>query len=264
LKVLAAEGWVGSRADGTSNWYRMARELDPGSRRLWLAIREQVAETATAKRDSERVRNVVAGRHARSQAFFATSAGQWDRVRTELFGAGLEGLALGGLLDPTWVVGDLGCGTGHLARTLAPLVARVIAVDESPPMIKAAEQMLRDRPNAEVRQGTLEALPIEAGSLDLAFVVLVLHHLAEPARAVEEAVRVLAPGGRLVVIDMVPHDRAEYRELMGHQWLGFDPETATRWAGEAGLERVSYRPLPARTEGKGPLLFVLTGTKPNA
>ena len=262
LKVLADEGWITSRADGTSNWYRMPiRELDPAARRLWLAIREQAGESAAAERDQERVRSIIAARHRRSQEFFATGAGQWDRLRAELFGARLEWLALGGLLDPGWTVGDLGCGTGPLALAVAPLVRRVVAVDESAAMVKAARERLRDRPNVEVRQGTLEALPIEPGSLDLAFVVLVLHHLTEPHRAIEEAARGLAAGGRLVVLDMMPHERTDYRERMGHQWLGFDQETIEKWAVDAGLDLVSYRPLPAEPDAKGPLLFVMIANK---
>src|SRR5262245_28455150 len=154
LKVLADEGWITGRATGPSNWYRMAvRELDPSARRLWLAVREQVAETTAARRDFERVRSLVAARRTRSQQFFATSAGQWDRLRAELFGSGLEWMALAGLLDPEAVVADLGCGTGQLSAAVAPLVARVVAVDESPAMLKAAEHRLEDRPHAEVRAG---------------------------------------------------------------------------------------------------------------
>jgi ArsR family transcriptional regulator len=262
LKVLADEGWITGRATGTSNWYRMAiRELDPSARRLWLAVREQVAETAAARRDLERVRALVAARHTRSQEFFATSAGQWDRLRAELFGPGLEWTALAGLLDPDAVVADLGCGTGQLSAALAPLVARVIAVDESAAMLKAAEQRLRDRPNAEVRAGALESLPIEPATADLAFLVLVLHHVAEPARGIEEAARILRPGGRLVIVDMLPHERSDYRDLMGHQWLGFEAETIRKWSIAAGFDRLAFRPLPAPPNVKGPLLFVATGVK---
>jgi len=264
LKVLADDGWLAVRENGTSNWYRMAgRDLDPGARRLWQAVRDQVGATAPARRDGERIRGVVAARHARSQEFFATTAGQWDRVRADLFGTGLEWMALGGLLDPEAVVGDLGTGTGPLAAALAPLVGRVIAVDESAAMIKAARERLRGAPNVELRAGALEALPIDSGSLDLAFIVLVLHHLADPARAVDEAARALKPGGRLVMLDMMIHERSEYRELMGHQWLGFEQDTVARWCRDARLERFAYRPLPSQENAKGPLLFVASAERPS-
>jgi len=264
LKVLADDGWLLIRENGTSNWYRMAgRDLDPGARRLWQAVRDQASATASARRDGERIRGVVAARHARSQEFFATTAGQWDRVRADLFGGGVEWMTLGGLLDPEAVVGDLGTGTGPLAAALAPLVGRVIAVDESPAMIRAARERLRGSPNVELRAGALEALPIDAASLDLAFIVLVLHHLADPARAVEEAARALKPRSRLVMVDMMIHERSEYRELMGHQWLGFDQDTVARWCREAQLDGFAYRPLPPQQNAKGPLLFVASADRPS-
>ncbi len=263
LKVLGEEGWVESRASGTTNWYRMAaRDLDPAARRLWQVVREQCADTPAARRDIERVKSVMAARQSRSQEFFTTTAGHWDRVRTEMFGPGIEWLALAGFLEPDWVVADLGTGTGQTAAALAPLVGRVIAVDESAPMLAAAAHRLRGVENVDLRQGTLESLPIEAASVDLVLAVLVLHYLPEPARAIEEASRVLKPHGRLVVVDMRPHERAEYRETMGHQWLGFEAEAIAGWCREAGLIRPSYRALLPQPNVKGPLLFLAAASKP--
>lgn len=264
LKVLADEGWVTSRANGTSNWYRMTgRDLDPGARRLWLVVKDQFGGTPAAVRDAERIKSVLAERHGRSQAFFATSAGQWDRLRGELFGVGIEWLALSGLLGSDWVVGDLGAGTGQLSANLAPMVGQVIAVDESPAMLKTLAARVRDLSNVVVRHGTLESLPIESESLDLAMIVLVLHHLAEPARAIEEAGRVVKPGGRIIIADMMPHERTEYLESMGHQWLGFDRPAVAGWCQTAGLTGLRYRPLPPQPNTKGPLLFVASAEKPH-
>src|SRR5207245_1551872 len=116
LKVLADDGWVTARAEGTSRLYRMAPgSLEPGARRLWVLVREESAETAVAAQDDQRLASIVAERRTRSQAFFSSAAGQWDRLRRELFGERFDLQALAGLLDERWVVGDLGCGTGHLA-----------------------------------------------------------------------------------------------------------------------------------------------------
>ena len=262
LRVLGDDGWISSRANGTSNWYRLnAAALEPDARSLWDVVRAQFADGAAARRDVERVRTIVAGRHVRSQEFFAASAGDWDRLRIELFGGGIDWMALGGLLEPDWVVGDLGTGTGQLAASLAPFVARVIAVDESPAMLAAAGERLDHPGNVDFRLGTLEALPIEPGSLDLAMIVLVLHHLAEPGRAIREATRALKPRGRLIVADMMPHEHADYREAMGHQWLGFEAETIRGWFEAAGLEAGTYRGLPPQPSARGPLLFVASARK---
>ena len=143
LKVLAEDGWVVSRADGASRLYRMAAaDLDAGAKRLWQVVREQIAGTPAAVRDAERLRGVLMDRRADSEAFFASAAGQWDRLRTELFGYRTELLPLVGLLDPDWVVADLGCGTGHLSAMVAPFVSRVIAVDASAAMLEKARSRL--------------------------------------------------------------------------------------------------------------------------
>lgn len=256
LRALADAGWVASREDGTSNRYRMAaRDLDAGARKLWQSVREEVGAMATAARDAERVRSVMAARHSTSQQFFASSAAQWDKLRAELFGSRTESLALLGLLDPRWTIGDLGCGTGHLAEEMAPFVKRVIAVDESPAMLRASRARLAARPNVDVREGTLEALPVESGELDIAILSLVLHYVTEPGVALAVIHRTLKKGGRLLIVDMMPHDRAEYRQTMGHVWLGFGDEQLTRWGDEAGFATCRFSPLPAPANSKGPTLF---------
>ena len=220
--------------------------------------REQLGQAETARHDDRRLERILAARRAGSQAFFATTAGQWDRLRDELFGRAFDLRALAGLADERWVVGDLGCGTGGIAETLAPFVGRVIAVDSSAAMLKAARRRLSQLDNVELRRGEMEALPIDDRSLDAALITLVLHHLAEPRRALEEAARVLRPGGKLLVIDMQPHDRTDYRAQMGHVWLGFSEEQMIRWLSECGLTHLLWRPLPPEPGAKGPSLFAAT------
>ena len=264
LKILSDEGWVTSRAEGTSRYYRRARALEPDAEQLWHVVRSSLAGSPEAAQDEERAREIEARRRTRSQEFFRTAAGRWDSVREELFGAHPEFPALLALLDPEWVVGDLGCGTGQLAEELAPYVDRVVAVDESPDMLEAARRRLEavDPGDVEVRDGRLEALPVADGELDVALLSLVLHYVPEPARALEEAARTLRPGGRVLVIDMVAHGREEYRERMGHLWQGFTEEQVRMWTEAAGFEAVRYTHLPMDEEAEGPLLFVATGTKP--
>lgn len=262
LKALADAGWVTSRAEGTSRLYSMSRETREGSaRRLWLVVREQVAGTRAAAQDHHRLQSVLAGRRTRSQEFFSSSAGAWDRLREELFGAHFHLHALPGLLDDRWTVGDLGCGTGEVAATFAPFVARVIAVDRSADMLQAAERRLADHPHVDVRHGELEALPIADGELDAATLMLVLHHVPDPAAALQEAARVLRPGGRLLLLDMLPHDREEYRHQMGHVWLGFPEDQLRRLLAAAGFDRVRIVPLPADPDARGPALFAATAAR---
>ena len=257
--------WLTRRRDGTSQRYRGAIERQPDSTRdLWSLLRDELATSSEAAQDRRRLRDVVARRQSRSQEFFSTAAGQWSELRRRLFGQRFEVQALVSLLDPEWTIGDLGCGTGELTETLAAGAGRVIAVDDSEAMLEAARGRLNGRGNVELRHGRIESLPIADGELDAATLVLVLHYLPSPDAAVREAARTLRPGGRLLVVDMMPHERAEYRQEMGHLWLGFEPDQATRWLREAGLDRISLRSLPTDTDAKGPGLFAAVAVKPAA
>ena len=262
LKLLGDEGWVSSRAEGTSRHYRMvADRLEPWARRLWGLVREQAAPLAAAEQDAQRLQSVLAQRVTRSQEFFSTAAGQWDRLRAELFGqrADLQGLL--GLMDDAWTVGDLGAGTGQASASLAPFVHRVVAIDSSPAMLGAARARLSGVENVEVREGQLEALPVDDGELDAAVLFLVLHYVAEPAVAIAEAARALKDGGRLLVVDMMPHDRDDLRHEMGHVWPGFSPERLGAWTSEAGFARFRYVPLAPDPAAKGPTLFAASARK---
>src|SRR5712671_4549403 len=160
LKALTDAGWIAARAEGTSNLYTMTRdELDGAARRRWLLVREQVGPTPAAAQDQRRLQAALADRRTKSQEFFSSSAGQWDRVRDELFGDRFHLASLAAFAQPDWVVGDLGCGTGQVTAAIAPFVARVIAVDASAAMLQAAKKRLQGIDNVELRRGDLEALP---------------------------------------------------------------------------------------------------------
>ena len=167
-----------------------------------------------------------------------------------------------GLLDPKATVGDLGAGTGHFSASVAPFVGKIVAVDASEQMLKAARDRLDGAPNLDLRRGELENLPIEDGELDLAVLLLVLHYVVDPKTVLTEARRTLKPGGRIVVVDMRRHSRDGYPEEMGHVWPGFDEAQLTGWQSEAGLVDFVYRPLPARPEASGPPLFVTSASRP--
>ncbi len=262
LKTLSDANWVISRREGTSRYYTLSlKDGTAPARQLWSLLREQVSAGAGADQDTLRLEGVLARRRTKSEEFFESAAGQWDKLREELFGSAMHLQALPAFLDERWVVGDLGCGTGHVAAALAPFVARVIAVDRSGEMLQAAGRRLRDLPNVEVKRGELESLPVADGELDAATLLLVLHHVADPAAALREAARALKPGGRLVIADMLPHDRDEYRQQMGHVWLGFSADQLRGLLSAAGFTRIRIVPLSPHPQARGPALFVASGLK---
>ena len=263
LKALTDGGWIAARAEGTSNVYTMTREeLDASARKLWLLVREQVGPASAAAQDQRRLQTVLADRRTQSQEFFSSAAGQWDRMRNEMFGDRFHLAALAGFMHPEWTVADLGCGTGEISAAIAPFVRRVVAIDGSIAMLNAAKKRLQSFDNVDLRRGDLEALPMGHAIVDAATAMLVLHHVAEPSKALAEAARVLKPGGRIVIVDMLPHDRENYRQQMGHVWLGFSEGQVRQMMADAKFENVRIVPLPPEADAKGPALFVATGEKP--
>jgi ArsR family transcriptional regulator len=262
LKALADGGWLTSRADGTNRRYAIAVDkLAAPLRSLWLLVRKETAGSLSAQQDERRLTQVLATRRSRSEEFFRAGASGWDQLRDDLFGRRFFVPALLALLDERARIADLGCGTGQVAEAIAPFTGQVIGVDASPAMLKAAKKRLAGQSNVELRAGTLERLPIDDGALDAAMMILVLHHVAEPARALAEAARTLKTGGRLVVVDMLPHDREEYRAQMGHLWLGFNEADVTRALAGAGFDGIRMLPLPADPKAKGPALFAARAIK---
>ena len=262
LKVLADQQWVRSRRQGTAHIYRtLLDELDPAARRLWLLAREQTENWATVRQDQLRLARRLRERQAESQAFFAGAAAEWDRLRGELYGQGFSQAALLAMLPGDWCVADLGCGTGHLSAQLAPYVKQVIGVDNSPPMLKAAARRVADFDNVDLRRGDLEAVPVDDGCCDAALLVLALSYVPDAPAVLAEMARVLRPGGRAVVVDLLPHDREDFRRQMGQQVLGLDLKDVEQLLTDAGLTAVACRPLPPEPAAKGPALFVATATK---
>ncbi|MEM6792582.1 MAG: metalloregulator ArsR/SmtB family transcription factor, partial [Acidobacteriota bacterium] len=257
LKILADGGWVESRRDGTSNLYRLA-SLDETSSTLWALVRDEITKTADADQDRRRLETVLQKRRSRSQEFFSSTADDWDRLRDDLFGRRFDLEALLGLMDPGWRVGDLGCGTGRTTRALAPFVREVVAIDGSSAMLDAARMRLADCDNVRLKNGDLERLPLADQSLDAATLILALHHVPDPQQVLREAHRVLRPGGRFVALDMLPHGHEEYRQEMGHVWLGFEEGQMRAALESCGFTGLRFAPLRPDPTSKGPSLFVIS------
>jgi ArsR family transcriptional regulator len=263
LRVLSDDHWITSRREGTNRHYSMDDDsLTTEARELWALVQGHLVSTESTREDTQRLESVLARRRSKSRQFFDRSAGEWDDLRRKLFGDRVELEALLAFIDDRWVVGDLGCGTGRASELIAANVERVIAVDGSESMLGEAARRLEGMPNVDLRSGDLEDLPIADGELDAAMMVLVLHHLADPSKALAEVARTLRPGGRLVMLDMVPHDRMQYQQEMGHAWLGFSEADVTTRLENAGFEAPRYRSLSPDPEARGPMLFVATARTP--
>lgn len=263
LRVLLEGEWVASRAEGTSRYYRMG-PLAAGAARLWAAVRPALETSPDAEQDEGRALRAIELRRTELEQVFVGMTGVWDAERQKLFGPDIELRALPALLDPGWVVADLGCGTGIVAEALAPHVARVIGVDASPFQLKEARRRLRHAFNVELREAQLESLPLEGGSVDAVVIMLVLQYVPEPLQALSEAGRILKPGGRLLLLEMAAHGREEYRLRLGHVWQGFARGQVLDWLGRAGFADVRFHEVPAGKGAEGPPLFSAVAVKASA
>lgn len=263
LKPLAEQGWIVSRSERTANLYRMANgELPEAARRLWELSRQEITEWPQLAHDRLRLEQRLAERQPDARALFAGMAGEWERLRSELYGDRFTEAALTALLPPHWVVADLACGAGSVTVRLAPFVAKVIAVDRTPEMLDAARSRARDFRNVEFLEADLGSLPVPDKTCDAALVLLALTHLEQPAAALAEMARILRPGGRAVVVDLLHHDRDDFRRQMGQLRNGFREAELAHLLTGAGLAAVTCSPLTPGPEAKGPALLLATGTLP--
>lgn len=263
LKILADEAWVISRRQGTTNLYQVVLdELEQRQRELWLIAREEASDWATLAQDSLRLQQFVLNKQQDADAFFADAADRWDSIRHELYGKRFTTDAMLALIPPQWTIADLGCGSGALAAELAPFVQQIIGVDNSDPMLIAAQQRTEKATNIELRKGGLTAIPIEDVKVDATLCVIVLSYIEDAGAAVKEMARILRPGGRAVIVDLLAHNRDPFRRQMGQVHSGFTTDRITHLFKQAGLVKATCKPLPPSPDATGPALLLATATKP--
>lgn len=263
LKTLADQGWLRNRRDGTQTFYRTSDGVEAGAQRLWRLARAEIERWPAVEQDALRLERRLEARRSETQSFFAGAAAEWERVRAEAYGREFELALLRSLVSPAWTIADLGCGTGSFTIELAKSGARVIGVDQSAAMLKVARRYAREYPNVELRQSSLERLPIPDRTCDAALLVLVLSYVAEIDPVLREAQRILAPGGRLLVVDAYPHEDESFRRRLGQARPGLDPAVLATLLEKVGLERVAAGgPISTRSHRSGPDLFLAQGTRP--
>lgn len=171
-----------------------------------------------------------------SAHYFDQVAGKWDELRTGYFTEGIrQAVITKAHLRPEMVVADIGAGTGFISAGLAPLVNKVHLIDGSTAMLAVARQNLAQFQNLEYHRAESQALPLADQSMDAVFANMYLHHCPDPAAAIGEMVRILKPGGRLVITDLDSHTNNWMKEEMADEWLGFERQQIRIWLQSAGL-----------------------------
>jgi ArsR family transcriptional regulator len=252
LKLLAEAGLVERFPDGAWVFYRLA--AGAAARGLVdQALALVGAEDPILSRDAERLAGVGAERAAQAAAYFADNAERWDEMRSlHTAEAAVEAAILEAAGEgPYQRLVDLGSGTGRMLTLLGERARSAIGLDLSGRMLNIARTHVADAGLAacELRHGDILGTGLRDGCADLVVVHQVLHYLGDPAAAAAEAARLVAPGGRLLIIDFAPHEleflRAEHR----HRRLGFSDLEIERWLGAAGLSATNVRSLPPAADG---------------
>jgi len=236
VKILAEAGLLERYKEGAWVFLRAGRGAAAAPA---FAALDAWAVDASAS-DVERLAAVRAERVAAAEQYFAAHADEWDRLRTlhvadaeveAAVGRSLAGRPVGRLLD-------VGTGTGRMIELLGPAANDSLGIDRSVDMLRVARAKIEAAglPRAQVRQADMYALPVDDAGADTIVLHQVLHYAHEPAQAIAEAARVLAPGGRLLIVDFAPHDREELREKHAHARLGFEDELVCGWLADAGLD----------------------------
>jgi ArsR family transcriptional regulator len=260
LKVLREQGLVADRPVGAATYYRATLAADVGNGDT--ALRDTLAGMMTAARlapaDRDALERVAALREMEDATFFDRIGIHWDALREECFGETFHLEALIHLLPAHLTVADLGTGTGYMLPALGRHFAKVIGVDNSAPMIDLARRRAEDSgaANIELRRGSLEELPLRDGEIDIALLILMLHHLGDVEAALREVRRALAPGGRTLIVEIHPHDNEPFRVRMADRRSGVAPAQLEEWlraAGFDGLRAGDFSPPPRPDQPSPPV-----------
>jgi ArsR family transcriptional regulator len=242
LAMLREAGFVRDRKEGTSVYFSVRPDMPEPAHELFQTLQARLGEIGEIKKDRARLEECRRRRLRRSQDYFESVAGDWERIRKSYFDDRVASLAIEKLLPSHLTLADVGCGTGSLTFELARFAKRVVGVDLSNEMLRRARALAQERgvQNVEFRQGDVFDLPVAAHSVDAAFCVMVLHFLPDPGRAVAALCRIVRPGGAVILVDLVQHKQEWMREQMAHQWLGFEPAALEKWFHDAGAAAVQY------------------------
>ncbi len=270
LKLLSEAGLIDRFRDGSWVYLHIAEGTEAAGLGRWLVAHADRLDPMPA-RDRDRLETIHRERAEASQAYFRRHAGEWDRIRAlhvaeaEVETAMREALGPG----PFASFVDLGTGTGRALALFADRYARGLGLDVNQAMLAFARENLAKAglEHAEVRHGDLYELALPDGYATAVVMHQVLHYLADAPRAVREAARILAPGGRLLIVDFAPHDLEFLREEHAHVRLGLADAQVKQWLADAGLvarEPIKLGPAGMRDAARRLTVSVWLGEKPGA
>ncbi len=266
LGLLKDAGLVVEERDGAYSFYRLAPAMrDHAQGPLWPLLEAQFTSAASSvalKADDARLQEVLRLRRENFEHVGPDTRDGRQLVPGRSWAAWSRAL---GLLLPPLEVADLGCGEGYLTVETARWANHVTAVDRSTGVLSRAKALAARKKCANItwKKGELEKLPIEGNTMDVALLSQALHHASDPAQALGEAARILKPGGRLLILDLRPHDETWVREKLGDRWFGFSDDQLEKLLASAGFGDLKVT-LGARRTNDPFAVLLAVGTKDKA
>src|SRR3954470_22048501 len=249
LALLRQADLVSDRREGKKAYYSLRPQLDARLLALIRAAYDSVSNLPELTADQDNLNRILARRREQSEAYFNLIAGKLGKN----YCPGRSWEAIGHLalrLTPAITIADLGAGEGLISQLLAQRAKQVWCIDNSPRMVEVGTELAakNNLANLAYKLGDIEKVPLPDKSVDLAILSQALHHAQHPQAAVEEAFRVLRPGGQLLVLDLNEHAFEKARELYADVWLGFKESALHGFLKKAGFTRGGGATLPRKAK----------------
>lgn len=248
LKTLQSAGVLRARKDGTWSFFSLSAQSPEGALARELSLKVATEEGAPYSDDAAKGRELLNQRRDKSKLLFDSLAGDWDKLREEAQGNVSFLGELAAHIPKDRILLELGCGSGALLAKILPRGGATIGVDSSPAMLAQARKRGGSKDKLDLRLGLLEHLPVADDSVDMAVAYMVFHHVAEIEHALADTLRVLRPGGELVLIERSSYNSAAMRERFGEHWVDFSPEQLGEFVSAAGFTDVVRTELGAAGE----------------
>ncbi|MFP4353165.1 MAG: ArsR/SmtB family transcription factor [Puniceicoccaceae bacterium] len=263
LGLLRQGNLVVDRREGKHTFYGLNPALSAPVRRLVDSALAVAAAEPSFAEDQRNLDRILERRKQVAERYFSIVAGRLGRS----YCPGRSWQALGHfllLLSPRIRVADLGAGEGMIAQLLARNAETVHCIDSSRKMVEVGTELARKNglTNLHYKLGDIEKVPLPDASVDLAILSQALHHAERPVEAIGEAYRILAPGGRIAILDLAEHQFEKARELYADKWLGFSENNLYRYLRDAGFRSVEVTPVAREEEEPGFVTLLATGKKP--